>query len=226
MKQIFVICLILFGVGTAYSQRFDDDVFTDKARYPFAIGPYITYSGGINAADVPDGLKNRFLIADMVDFGVSVFYPFNKEQEIGMMLDLGMHNYMIGFETDPGEVQSDYQYNYLAFNPSLWFKSFRIGLNLGFPMGGTYVPDNENTENDIEVKTDQMTSPMIGLSLGAYIPILENGSGRLNFVLNASYALTGMIDSDFVDDGDKNQHPAAVRLGFSYLFNLEPSTLD
>jgi hypothetical protein len=221
MKKL--IALIVFFAAFALQAQDDDDGYFDayggpKAN-PMAIGGYLTYSGGVNAAETPDGIKNRFLIANMVDIGATFYYPLAEEQKVGILAELGYTNYSYGFETDPNGVKSDYFLNYISFNPHLWFKGFRVGLNFAFPMGGTLIPDTDS-DFDLEVQNDQMTSPLVDIALGAYIPVVENKSGSLNFILSVSYALTGVTDSDFLEERARNQNPATARIGLSYLFNI------
>lgn len=219
MKKITALFVMLFALSPLFAQN-DDDVFGVNNNFPIGIGVFASYSGGVNAADTPEGIKNRFLAADMIDFGATVYYPLSRNQQIGIITDVGIFKHSFGFETDPGGFKSDLSYNYFMINPALWFKGFRVGVNLAFPSGGTYYPDADNRDQDLEINTSEMASPMIELALGAYIPILESELGRLNFSLSLSYAITGQTDSDFLEAGSPNQNPAAARIGFSYIFNI------
>lgn len=224
MKRKLALLLLILSVSPILAQdyEYEDDIYASK-NYPIGIGAFMSYSGGVNAAQTPQGTKNRFLAANMIDFGAVVYYPLSREQQIGLITELGIFKHSYGYETDPGGAKSDVSYNYFMINPALWFKGFRVGVNLAFPTGGTYYPDADDRDNTLDIQTQQMSSPMIELALGAYFPIYENEMGRLNFSLSLSYAVTGQTNSDFLDKGTPNQNPAAARIGLSYIFNINKS---
>lgn len=221
MKRKLALLLIILAVSPILAQDdyYEDDVYASK-NYPIGIGAFMSYSGGVNAADTPEGTKNRFITANMIDIGATVFYPISREQQIGIITDVGLFKTSYGYETDPGGAQSDVSYSYFMVNPALWFKGFRVGVNLAFP---TSAEMSAEEGDPIEINTSTSSSPMVELALGAYIPVYENNFGRVNFILSLSYAITGQTDPDFVYEGGVNQNPAQARIGFSYIVNINKS---
>ncbi|MFP4528264.1 MAG: hypothetical protein ACLFQX_06915, partial [Candidatus Kapaibacterium sp.] len=100
----------------------------------------------------------------------------------------------------------------LTFAPYFYISGFVVGVNFGLPMGG------ESVEQDIDASD---LAALVEFKLGGVIPLMENPNGRLNLMLRAGYALTGLYAEDITSQADSyNPHPASIELGLSYIFNI------
>ena len=211
MKKFFLSILIVIAMLFLFNRK-------SFANYPISVGPYLGLKGGVNAAGVPQGIKNGFTFNSMPEIGVSGYYPFTKDANFGAGLDLSYSTN--GFITEklagwgwPSTAKTTHQYNYFAFSPYLYASGFIIGFDIGLPMGGT-LTTNDNDEN---VDSDDM-STLFSARVGGIITVYSNDFGRFNIYVIGSYALNGLAKDDY--SGDYNYHPGQMWVGFNYMFNL------
>jgi hypothetical protein len=189
------------------------------ANYPIGIGPFLMLKAGTNAASIPEGYKTGVVLNGLPDFGVSAYFPVSKTSAVGAVVDLGYSTYAFGERRVIGDEEGDlykYQFSYLTLSPSLYLSSFLIGLDVGIPMSGALITDDD----DFEVNTDNIAT-MLEVHIGGMIPVVENRDGRLNILLRGGYMLTGVFDN--LDDSSDKYNPKAATLGFglNYYFNLQ-----
>ncbi|TAL69549.1 MAG: hypothetical protein EPN82_06875 [Bacteroidetes bacterium] len=183
------------------------------ANFPYSIGPFITLKGGVNAADVPDGMKNGFTINGLPDFGASGFIPFGDKSQFGLAADLAYSTYSYDLKDNNSIIIKTSSVNYLTLGTNLYIYGFTTGLNFGLPIGGTIkFPFTTN-----EKSTDEMNL-FLEFRIGGMIPLYYDEIGRVNLIIQLGYFLTEQLKDDY--SGSYNNHPASGAIGVSYLFNL------
>lgn len=223
MKNFLVIIMAVIMTLPAIAQKKQPGEY----NYPLSVGPYLGIRGGVNTTDPPEGIKNAFSISSLPDFGVTGYLPLSDEQKMGAVLDLGYHTISYGQKFDADEDMNwVLNLNYFNIGPAFSFNGFLIGLNVGVPLGGTNSSDDEEIqqfllggEEEIDIEADHMAT-IVELRLGGMIPLVKTETGRLNFIIDAGYFLTGVADSKELGDDENNYHPVTLRLGLNYLFNL------
>lgn len=221
-KIIFTILVIIFLMGELKSQEI----------LPMAIGPYISFAGGVNANDVPKGRKNGFTFSNLPDFGLNYYLPFTKTANLGLSLDLSYSTYPYQMKNYYTSTPYDFYFHYFEINPSVFFSGFTFGFNVSIPMMG-------EIDNGVDFTDDLNTT--YGLHLGGVIPIFSNETGRVNFIIEGNYAFSGTYkDYNITNDPMTRYAPpetplndalnprnGSVSIGFSYLFHLtKPQSFD
>jgi hypothetical protein len=119
----------------------------------------------------------------------------------------------------------DYTFNYLSLQPSLKFKNFLLGINIGVPMGGTskLTTSVGSISSDIQ---DTSLNTLIDIRIAGLLPIVENDMGNLDFYIQASYCISDAIGgSGFLTVGQTTVTPITkspiptVQIGLAYLFS-------
>lgn len=203
MKKVllyFVFSLIL--VNFSYAQ----------SNYPISIGIELGYKAGINAADVPQGTKNGVSFADLPDFGLQGYLPFQGDNNMGVLGNLGYYTFPYKFTFEGNNSEIKYNFRYIAFGLDFYLSGFTIGLNYGFPSAAKI--------EDKDLNTDLLAN-LFEFRLGGHIPMLYTDFGRLNFNIKASYFISGQYNDNNILQG-KNTNPASLSFGVSFLFDLNP----
>jgi hypothetical protein len=177
------------------------------------VGAFLSLKGGVNAAEVPNGIKNGFVFNGIPDFGLTGYLPFSKTSTVGISLDLAYNTYAYKFKYPAYE--ETIKVSYFGIGPSLNASGFLLGLNIGIPLSASLEgdfsgsPDTENYATFVEIR------------IGGMIPVYEDKTGILNINLMGGYFLTGQENTDKTNTDDKyNPHPASISFGISYLFNI------
>jgi hypothetical protein len=223
MKKTFIFVLTLFSIAfTLFGQTQKEY----KPDYLMQIGPYVTVKGGVNANDVPIGIKNGFNFNSLPDFGATFFIPFVEGSKFGFTVDLAYQTYTFQLKQTFLENEPWYnQFSYFTISPNLHIYGFMFGVGFGFPMS-TY-SDNDKIKSSLNTGD---IATMIDVRIGGIIPVYEDETGRLNININGGYYLTGLFKGDktllglYNFKGSLNPHPAWMSLGLSYFFNI-PNTL-
>lgn len=209
MKKYFVILVIMFSAISLNAQE----------NFPISAGLFVSLKGGVNAADIPKGIKNGFSFNTMPDIGANFYLPLAEKNKIGLTFDLSYNSYFFqmkytGFEDNPWILQS----NYFTISPSLDLYGFILGFNFCIPLGLSSDKDAINDKLDKE-----HLNFATELKLGGLIPVFYNETGRLNIIIIAGYFLTGQFDDGKYAPGlrtDFNTHPASLSFGLNYMFNI------
>jgi hypothetical protein len=186
----------------------------EGANFPYSIGPFITLKGGVNAADVPDGMKNGFAINGLPDFGATGYIPLGDKSQFGIVADLAYSTY--SFEqkfTNNEENPWVTRVSYLSLAPNMYIYGFTVGLNFGLPLRGNIV--YTNSEDDVDTDLYNM---FVEFRIGGMFPVYDDATGRLNLIIQFGYFLTEQMKDNY--SSSYNYHPASGAIGVSYLFNL------
>lgn len=179
------------------------------------IGPFITGKGGVNTIDPTQGIKNGFAVVPLPDFGVSTLIPFNPNGQTGILIDLAYSSYAYQLKIYNNEdVNWVERFSFFNIGPSFYFSGFTVGLNLGFPMGGTIGESKVSPKKDI--KSEDMAM-LLELKLGALLELLNTPAGSFNFIIQGGYSLSGLYKSETIRF---NPQPAQLSLGLNFLFNV------
>ncbi|MFP4528133.1 MAG: hypothetical protein ACLFQX_06260, partial [Candidatus Kapaibacterium sp.] len=133
MKKALIIAFLI-GIfsANAFSQT--------MPNYPFGVGAYVAASGGVNAADVPQGIKNGFMISPMPNIGAQAYIPLSETAKSGLLAEISYSTYAFELKFSGNEdVAWDNSFNYLTFAPYFHISGFVVGVNFGLPMGGESV---------------------------------------------------------------------------------------
>lgn len=210
MKKYFMVLIILISANTMFAQE----------NFPMSAGLFVSIKGGVNAADVPKGVKNGFAFNSMPDIGANFYLPLAEKNRIGLTLDLAYTSYFFqmkytGDEDNPWVTQS----NYFTLSPALDLYGFIIGFNFGLPL--SISSDKDFVDKNLDKDNLNFATE---IKLGGLIPVFYNETGRLNIIIMAGYFLTGQYDKTDNIPGLRdgfNTHPASLSFGLNYMFNVE-----
>lgn len=210
------------------------------------IGLHMRAKIGFNTASMPDGSKTFISFNGIPDFGATFYLPYPKKNNIAMLIEAGYLTNSYGEKAAAStvsgvafpEIDAVVKLNYIAIAPTFAIGIFNIGMEVGLPVGGSInIPSFQASlggqplaptqDTSLSIDSDAMTL-LVGLRMGFTIPLIRNEDGRLNFVVVASYALSGAQDNfDRATDkngrplsDDYNPKPASLSIGVSYLFSL------
>jgi hypothetical protein len=234
MKKSIILLFLLLTITSGFAQKAEPQIQTQTEisnNYPISLGPYILLKGGVNASDVPQGVKNGANFNAIPDFGATFYYPFTKEAKIGATLDLGYSTYSYqlkytGLEDYPWKNK----FGYLTINPNLHLYGFMLGINFGIPMSASIDYSGNNAMKMYEIWYDSKNlNTLITVCVGFMLPIYVDNTGRVNLVLKGEYALSGQNKDDYnfefgnkaLTSSNNNPHPASIAVGFNYLFHLQ-----
>lgn len=191
----------------------------------YEIGVFGTGGVGVFNGTVPDGSKTD--IRPAYTFGALGTYAANRD--IGFALGVGYESRGMFFKeqnkTEPNDVIT---INYLSIQPSIRFKSFLLGINVGLPLSGNVVTNtglpapNATFTNDIGKDT---LGTVIDIRAEGLLAIVENDFGNLYFMIQASYPVSDAIKVGFYTPGQTTTTPVTkspiptVQIGLSYLFS-------
>lgn len=118
--------------------------------------------------------------------------------------------------------------NYMAITPSVNLRGILIGLNLGFPMGGsrTYQNGGDATERTLELDADKDKLLMIvEPRLTGVVPLIEDEFGWLGLTIGAGYNFGDMSERmDFAPGSDPSKtltgESASAHIGLTWQFAI------
>jgi hypothetical protein len=213
-----VLTLLLFSACITFAQESDTMAFKH-----IEVGPFVTFGASIFQGDVPEGSKTdvHFPAFSLGATGIYSFHPY-----WGAALSLGYESRGIWFKKeDVKEPNEDITLNYLTIRPSIKFKQFLLGINIGLPLsssfeyhGTSYFPTNPASFTKDSLNT------LIDIRLEGMLPITESETGALYFHINASYCLSSAIKSFYTVAQTDLSKPVtdspipSVQVGLSYLF--------
>lgn len=221
MNRLIIASLLFLGaVSCVVTDSFAQEFAAPYKKLEF--GPF--GSGGLSVfqGDVPDGSKTDIHAA--FAFGAMGAFAFNPEW--GASLAIAYDSRGMYFHQEAQDVPNqDFTFNYLSLQPSLKFKNFLLGINIGVPMGGTSKVTTSlgSVSSDIQ---DTSLNTLIDIRIAGLLPIVENDMGNLDFYIQASYCISDAIGgSGFMTVGQTTVAPITkspiptVQIGLAYLFS-------
>jgi hypothetical protein len=227
MKRFISLFLVLVVVGLTakiFAQVNPQDTLPYKL---YEVGVFGTGGASVFNGTVPDGSKTDIRVA--YTFGALGTYAANRD--IGFALGLGYESRGMFFKqqnvTTPNETIT---LNYLSIQPSIRFKSFLLGVNIGLPMSGhvdanTGAPAPYPSTYSADIGKDTLNT-VIDIRAAGLLPIVENDFGNLYFLIEASYPLSDAIGKGgFLTPGQTSTTPVTkspiptVQIGLSYLLS-------
>jgi hypothetical protein len=220
--SLFASFLILLSSITVSAQTNPQDTLPYKL---YEVGLFGTGGVCVFNGTVPDGSKTD--IRPAFTFGALGTYAANRD--IGFALGLGYESRGMFFKaqnkTEPNETIT---LNYFSIQPSLRFKSFLIGVNIGLPISSSFdSTGNPFPSNSAYFATGNLNT-VIDIRAEGLLPIIENDFGNLYFIIQASYPLTSATNLPYYTVAQTNytlseavtKSPIpTVQIGLSYLFS-------
>ena len=237
-KTIFGLCLLItaiFSLNT-YSQS------NENEKYNLELGGYLMLPKFFYNVD--NRAYSWIFYDGIVDFGLSAFYPLNKNKDIAVLLEVCYANY--AFRDDGSNIRlndseyvrildPDYNYNTTFFNtinisPQIYLKGFTIGFDFGF----FFPPDLINVSPSFRYDYNyELQYPyLVNLKIGGIIPIYKTELGTLNILAKATTSLSyiGRSQIGFFDNiGDDSFYLkifydkiqiVSASVGLNYMFNI------
>lgn len=158
---------------------------------------------------------------------VDASYPITDV--IGAWLSLGLDRRGGEFYWyDDKELRERRMVNYFTLTPGINFRGLVLGVNLGFPMGGsrTYQNGAEDGERTLELDPDaDGLNMLIEPRIWGEIPVLDEEIGWLGIMVGAGYALSDMSERrDFmpgeIPGRTFSSNTASVHLGVVWMFGI------
>ncbi|HET9135907.1 MAG TPA: outer membrane beta-barrel protein [Candidatus Kapabacteria bacterium] len=218
----FIIASLLFlgAVSFVASDSFAQEFAQPYKKYEF--GPFGSAGLSVFQGEVPDGSKTDVHVA--FTFGAMGALTFNPDW--GVALALGYESRGMYFHEQAKDIPNqDFSINYLSIQPSLKFKSFLLGINIGVPMGGTAKVTNAFGTSSADIPDSSMNT-IIDIRAAGLLPIVENDMGNLDFYIQASYCISDAIGGGgFLTAGQTTGTPVTnsplptLQIGLAYLFS-------
>lgn len=215
-KFLVLLALLCLTVSSSFSQKLEE-----KPNF-FGIGPMVSFGAGVNAADVPEGTKNGVAYA-LGDIGITGTYIFNPKSNVGVVLDLKYSQFPFRLVQDGNE--DIYQINtlsYISIAPKLYLSGFTLGFSVNLSPDLSSEDQDGNEFEDSQLFEDDMVTTF-GVNIGGQFALYENDFGRLNLFLDGTYFITPVLDEGYsagFNLDEYNFNPASLKLGLSYLFNV------
>ena len=220
MKKVLVFVFVLIGFSTAGHAQLQQ----------YYLGPTLLFKGGVNAANIPDGLKTEANFNVIPDFGITFRWMFDKNSAIGLLFNAEYATYSFKMRPESESFANDnntfiFKPSYFSFAPGIYFSGVTFNVAFGFPASYTVatVAGDDGTGTWSPVSSD-LNSPSIELQLGGMITVWETDTGELNILLRGGYMVNGMYKTDAptldnIFDGN-NPAVASAGIGLNYLFDL------
>lgn len=158
---------------------------------------------------------------------VDMNYPINANMGVWLSFGLDRRGGEFHWYNDK-EVTERRMVNYFAVMPALSFKGLLVGLNLGFPMGGTRTYRNGTDAGERTVGLDASVDKlelMIEPRLGGVIPVVDEEIGMLGITISGGYNFGNMSERrDFMPGEIPGKtfatENASLHLGLTWLFGV------
>lgn len=215
-----IIIAIVCGMATqSFAQEFQESY----KQYEF--GPLATGGASVFMGTVPDGAKTDVHVA----YTFGIFGDFNFNPVVGFALGLGYESRGVFFKAaDASEPNYDIAMSYFAIQPSVKFRSFLLGMNIGLPLSGTVKYTSSLGSASSKINSTDSMGTLIDIRAGVVLPLVENDKGNLDFYVQASYCLTNFfgdnklalygIQTDLSKPISSSPVPT-LQLGLTYLFS-------
>ncbi|MBS1911651.1 MAG: hypothetical protein JST22_06675 [Bacteroidetes bacterium] len=227
VPRTILVALIAASCGTMMTSalRAQSEFSSDKATSFLTVGPGIAGGASLTTSP-PDGYK----VVPIMSYRIAAdaYYPLTPS--ISAALGLGFDSRgtrMRNFNNT--EVYTTTRVGYFTVCPGFSFSGFFIGVNFGFPMGGTITTkggagasEEARSMTDAEfAKVNTLVEPR----LGAVIPLMNNRNGWLALTIMGGYSLSEITDrGTVIADSDGDFHMVCGQLGVTYQFSI-PGTL-
>ncbi|MFI5264261.1 MAG: hypothetical protein ACHQM6_07080, partial [Candidatus Kapaibacterium sp.] len=205
-----------------FAQTNPEDSLPYKA---YEIGIFGTGGVCIFNGTVPDGSKTD--IHSAFTFGALAAIAANRD--IGFALGIGYEARGMFFKqqnvTTPNETIG---LNYLSIQPSIRFKSFLLGINIGLPMSSSFDTSGDVSPSNAGFFTKDHMGTVIDIRATGLLPIVENDIGNLYFIIQLSYPVSNAMKDGFFTVNQTNHTTSdlitkspipTVQAGLSYLFS-------
>lgn len=141
--------------------------------------------------------------------GIDATYPITPV--ISASLGLGLEKRAVNFRwfRDP-MVWEGRSVNYFTISPGFNFSAFHIGMNIGFPTGGTRTWQNgtDARENALELDaTADSLNVLLEPRIGAVIPVYSNKLAWFGITVMAGYSLNSLSDRFIFSPGQELAGP-------------------
>lgn len=221
-KTLLIVAALCLVAGSAHAQL-----------RQFYIGPSVVFKGGINAANIPEGLKTGANFNGIPDMGFTFRWMFDKNSALGLCLDGEYSTYSFRMRPENESVANDdntyvYKPQYITISPGLFFSGITLNLAINLPTGIDVSSVSGNASPTLfTVTSNDMTSPNMELRLGGQIKAWETETGVMNVVIRGGYMLTGLLKDEYFGtnnifgDSSFNPNVASVGIGINYLFDLQ-----
>ena len=219
MNRFIIAFLFSLGAVLSASNTFAQDFAQPYKRLEFGLFG----SGGLSVfqGDVPDGSKTD--IHSAYAFGLMGATAFNPEWGAALAIAYDSRG-MYFHQQSADEPNLNLTINYLSFQPSLKFKNFLLGANIGIPMSGKADYKLGTISTSKSINTDSLNT-LIDIRVAGLLPIVENDMGNLDFYIQLSYCVSDAVTA-FVTPGQtdlskpvtKSPIPT-VQIGLAYLFS-------
>ncbi len=209
------IVLVLFVAATANGSA-QTDYSNRLATSSLTVGAS-TLFGASMIIDPPQGSK----VSPIFSYKISADATFPLTPVITAGLGLGYESRGMKIRNESNsDIYNITRVGYFSIFPGFGFSAFRIGLNMGIPMGGTNSVKlgTGGTETVTEMATAQTDSLEFLLEprIGATVVLLEDKTGWLGLVISAGYSLNELRSTGGIGDF----HMVSGLIGVTYQFTI------
>lgn len=197
LLPIVAVSSVTLTAQTDYSAR------KASSRFTVGVGGSLGIAVGTGAIDstleAAPGVAYRF--------GVNMQYPVSRV--INALLAAGLEGRGVGVKVNGQLDTRTYSARYFYIEPAVSWSSFKIGLNIGLPMGGTEPVNTPYDTASTDMKRD-MADNALGMviepRLGASLILMDEKSWWLGLTIDVGLPVT-----TFYDESYRNDQPSLLK---------------
>jgi hypothetical protein len=217
-----VIALGLFITATSNSSA-QTDYSNRLATSSLTVGP-TTIFGASMIIDPAKGSK----VSPIFSYKLSADATFPLTPVISAGLGLGYESRGTKIRAESNaDIFTTTRLSYFTIYPNFGFSSFRIGLNMGLPLGGSFTSKfgagTTEVVSDLTSSQQDSVEFLLEPRIGATVVLMEDKTGWLGLVISAGFSLNEMVNRGDVsalgeDAGDF--HMVSGHIGVTYQFTI------
>jgi len=197
MKRLLLIApVLMLWLATHALGQTDYSARKATSRLSVGVGASLGIAVGTGSLDstleAAPGIAYRF--------GINMQYPASRV--IGILFAAGIEGRSAGVKIDHQLDARTYSANYLYLEPAISWSSFKIGVNIGLPMGGTEPVNNPYDSAFTDVTRDMADDALamtIEPRIGASLVLVEEKAWWLGLTIDVGLPINSFYDDAYLD---------------------------
>ncbi len=221
--SIAIAAILVLAISSARGQT---DYSARKATSRLTIGVGASLGIAVGTGTIDSTLEAAPGVA--YRFGLNAQYPVNRV--IGILLAAGLEGRSVGVKVNEQLDTRVYSARYLYIEPAMSWSSFKLGVNIGLPMGGTE-PVNTPYDSAFSETTRDMADKALGMiiepRLGASLVLIEERGWWLGLTIDVGLPITSFYDESYrastaglMEEDIPNTRLLNGHLGLTYQFAI------
>lgn len=206
--------LVLSATGLAAQSNYSNQKATGK----FSIGGGFSLGVTIPTPTLDSNMEPTPGFSYRI--GVNARYPFART--VAGTLAFGLDGRQVGTKVSGQPEGSNYNFSYFFIEPGVQISAFRVGMNIGMPMGAKEPDPLDPTGNQVDA-ADDAQEMLLEPRLGATLVLMEDQKAWLGLNVDLGLALNTFYSessASFTEKGIPGAKAFNVAIGATYQFGL------